>query len=333
MGRSAQFGRLHLLLLTASAIFLTVLFAIGCNPPPAPGPAEIAAREMRIVIIGPGPDDPRWDAIIGGARLAVRAFQTAQLDIRTPVDSGGKALDDVVDSALALEPHAVCLAVVEPAVANPAAARILKAGMPLVTFGTALELEGIYGHVEWRLANAAGLLGESLEQLAGANRNYILIHRDGASPGERLAYLRFRLAAREAFSLHQLQEVNVAASRTSGREEIRRAIDLFPSTAIVVTLEPSAWLNNPEPRDTLGSTARFATTLAVPELWPALMKDQAIALCGSIDGEIGRYAIEMAIAGITHGRPPGRLATVECEIVTRRNLEDFSQRYLDAIGK
>jgi len=316
----------------STTIAISLFFTTGCNPPPPPTAADIAAREMRIVIIGPAAADPQWPAILGGAKQAARGYSSARLDIRTPADTSQRALDDEVDAALKLEPHAVCLSVADPPIASDAAGRVINAGVPLVTFGAALDVKGVYAHIEWQLAEAAGKLGETLEQLAGTGRNYVLFHRDGASPSDRLCYLRFRLAANEHYSLNQLQEVNFAASSTDGHDEIREAISLFPSTAFVVTLSPAPWLGDRNPRGVLGPDAKFATTLAVPALWPALGRGDALALAGPIDGDIGRYAVELAVAGITNSRPPGRLATVDCEIVTRENVEIFSRRYLSAAG-
>jgi ABC-type sugar transport system substrate-binding protein len=312
------------------SLVLTVV--MGCRPaPPPPGSGRLPNQGDLIVLIGPPESSPQSAGIAGGARRFIEQYPPLRLEILAPADNRSEALMQVVGKALTKHPKAICLYVSDRAAAARAAEDVVAHGVILVTLGVELDIPGVFGHVEEDVAGAAELLGRHLDEIVGGRRSYLLLHRAGTSTKDTHCYERFLAKARSYRAIPLLEERSAGPKDQSSADLVRAMFATFPHAGLVVTLEPSVWLQA-APADVLGQNARFATVGAAPALWGYLRSGQATALAGPLDGELGSLAVELALAAITESRKPGAVRTVRSELVTRETLDDFAKRYAEAAG-
>jgi ABC-type sugar transport system substrate-binding protein len=258
-------------------------------------------------------------------------YPMLRLEVLTPADNRAESTLRIVHQALAKNPKVVCLYVSDPRGAAAAADAVTRKAAILVTFGAALEVAGVFGHVQEDVAGAAELLGRHLEEIVAGKRSYVLLHRAGASSMETHCYERFLRGARSCPGITLLGERNAAETEESAVELIRAMFRCFPHAGLVVTLEPSVWLTDGAGH-ALGQSAHFATVGAAPTLWKYLRSGEATALAGVLDGQMGALAAELALAAITGSRDGGTLRTAHAELVTRETLDDFAKRYAETAG-
>jgi len=311
---------------------LTLAAIIGCRsqPDPPPGEGRLPPAGAAIVMIGPPIGDPHWPAIVGGARRFLSNYPGVRLEVWNLAAADPAEFRKLVQSAKRRQPAAVILYVTNMPNFVAEARGLASAGPRIVTIGLRLDLD-VFGHVEVGLADAAGVLGQNLANIAPGRRTYVLLHANGGSPLASQMYLRFNSAALEQSGIVRLTERNVVDARASERELVAAMLAQFPSSALVVTLEPSLWLSRP-PEELLGRQRRFATIGAPPTLWGELRSGRAAALVGALDGEIGAQAAELALEAVLDIRREVRTASVRCELVTPETLDDFARRYAESAG-
>jgi len=323
LGASLWVGFAYLLL----SVALT-----GCerSPTSASG-ARIGSGEVLVFLIGPGGYCPQWPAIAGGAQryaqqLPYMRLEAVRLNGRTSAQSSA-TLSDV----LSKKPFAVCLYVTDPVAARPIAEQILADGPILITMGVPIDDIKVFAHVNPSVANGAGLLGENLIKIAAGRRSYLLLHDNGKDALATRCYRRFMAAAGAQYTLTLLEQRSAADSETSPPQILAQMMKRFHRAGLVVTLSPEVWLTVP-PEAVLKEQTRFATLGAFPELWPHLRSGRALALVGSLDGEIGYAAAELVSAAFTKSREFGTQRFVLPELVTPKTLDDFARRYAAAAG-
>jgi hypothetical protein len=319
---------------TAAAFpyLITLVVVTGCEQTPA-GPAKCAppADGDLIVLIGPDQSDPRWAGIAGGAQRFIERYPSLRLHTVAPPDNSRARLLEAVRDALSEEPRVICLYISYPARARAAIDQILHHGIPLITMGVRSDNPQVFGHVQVNLAGGAQLLGENLVEIAAGKRSYLLLHWQDASAEDGHCYTRFMAMTRSHGGLTLLEQRDASTAKQTPAELLREMFTRFRHAGLAVTLHPAPWLSAP-PAQLLGRDARFATLGAAPALWPYLRSGEAAALVGSIDGEVGSLAVEIAIIAMTDSRQAGLVRVVESELVTRETLGDFANRYAEAAG-
>lgn len=239
-------------------------------------------------------------------------------------------MERTVQAALGLTPHAVCVWTDGDERVNAALAKLVQSGVLTITFGRHADVSGLYGEVEVNWPQAAELLGQELHRIAGARRSYALVHEKGLTPRGRTLYDRFSTVARRQHGLSRLAEAELSGSANS-RDVIGGVLAQFPNVGFVVTLTPAPWLESDGP-PLSDALPPIATVGAVPALWPAVRAGRILALSGPIDGDIGRAAAAVAVAGLTRSEPFGVYRGVPCELVWPATLDDFARRYRASAG-
>ncbi len=337
-------GRLSRFQPATISYLLAMLIFTGCERQADPRNAPGQSSAKIIALIGPEAGNPRWPAIRGGAQAYVASIGTVRLICEAPADSSASALVNSVEHVLRQHPQAIALYVYDSKHAQPAVERIEADQLPLITVGAVLPDVLTAGQVRLAPSTAAELLGENLSEIASAAgvKSYLIIHEDGRSETDTDCYRRFTSAAQREVGVHLLEQANAAATpNQSIADHVARLLDQYRHAGLVVTLAPDVWLR-PAP----GWLARlrasnqnfhFATTSAVPPLWPQLgtpdSPGRAAALVGELDGDLGRYAVRLAVEHLM-GSSGGMSTTrrVEPELVTAHNLPDFARRYAEAAG-
>jgi|GEM_PF-867316 len=327
-----------------SLYLLGLALVIGCEPPPGdhPGSAKLKAG-VPIIVVGSHPDDPHWPAIRGGALRYAQAVPTVRVECVTPPRDTPQALRDELVRVLQRQPVAVCLHVTAQDVAEPTALRanldrIARAATLLITVGVQFNDPRIFAHVGANLPESAELLADNLPRLLTPRRTCVVVHRASAGPSTANLYNRFRSAVRRQPGVVILQEADVGGGDQAAA--IEELLTLYPHAALVVTLDPSVWL---EPRPDweyrlrrANPGFRFATLSAAPPLWGRLgtpaAPGSAAALVGPLDGELGYAAVELAVRAVSGSQSVSRECWIPCEVVTPTNLLDFARRYSAAAG-
>lgn len=316
--------------LGALASYLLLLALVsGCEQqtPPA-GNQRLPEDGTVIAFIGGTDCDSRWAALRGGARLAAKAYPMVRLEALTPNADG---LDEAVQRALNLDARAVCLFLAPGADGDRAVRKLTGAGAYVVTIGPGARHELAFAHVRVDSTGASDKLAEQLRSIAAGKRSCMLLHWEARSESDAHCRARFNRRAHRQHGVSVLCERDATSSKTSPTEIIRDMFATFPRAGLIVTLDPQPWLTA-TPAELLGENAGFATIGAFPALWPALRAGEATALCGPLDGEVGRRAVELALGAITQSAKPGRVWTMDCELVTPDLLDDFARRYAEAAG-
>ncbi len=312
--------------------FIILAAVTGCEQVSStPLSGKLPLEGDLIVLVTPAESNPQWAGIAGGARRFLERYPALRLETFTPPDNRGESLLRVVNDALAKKPKAVCLYVHESATARAAAEAVVNSATILVTLGVDLDVAGVFGHVREDLAGAAELLGKHLTEIAGDKRSYILLHRNGVCDQDTRCYERFMSKACAHIGISLLEERNAGKGEQPPTKLVRAMFARFRHAGLVVTLEPSVWLTT-SPAKLLGRNARFATVGAAPSLWGYLRSGEAAALAGSVDGELGALAAELALGAMTDNQKAGVIRMVPSELVTPETLDDFAKRYAEAAG-
>lgn len=305
----------------------TLIGLVGCDqgtPPPAD--EHLPADGAVIVFIGPRAPAGQWEAMCGGARKAAHIYPMVRLET---IPSLPGELELAAARAAEFAPAAVCMYAPPGEDADAAVRTITAHGAYVVTIGMGQRPELAFGHVRVDWTGAAEKLGRNIEKIAAGKKSCLLLHWSGRAASDADCRARFEQRARHHAAVTIIDERD--ASEGSPVEVVRQMMALFPHAGLIVTLDPLPWLSS-RPEELLGKNANFATIGTPPELWPALRRGAATALCGPFDGEVGRQAVEIALGALTESADPGQARTVDCELVTRDLLDSFAERYAEAAG-
>lgn len=312
---------------------------LPAQPPPG------AARGLRAVVIGPGPDHPQWPGICGGAERYARDVPAISVRCITSPDASGRAVVQTLAEAAAEKPAALCLFVTEvvQSHADEIAATLAGSGFAgtlVVTMGARLPQVSAYGHVGIDWAGGAETLAAQAPRLVPERRSFLLLHSDGTNAEETDCYQRFRSASRRVESeswilLRELNSVSCAEAPTACVDEL---MALFPHAGAIISLDPAAWQHAPREweRDLARRYPhlRFMTLSAAPVLWHWLGTPSApglaAALLGPLDGDLGYAAVQMAVEGRLGGKSNASPRYLACEVVTPATLPAFARRYAAA---
>lgn len=311
---------------TIVSYLISSAMLMGCD---ALAPQEVTPfrppSNPRVVLLGT-PAAAQWSAIQRGAGVAGHRYPDLHIDT---LEFQRDDLTTVVSAAVAKKPNAIALWIDDPALAAGPAESIVTSGIPLITIGLRVNSLGVFGHVETDLEGAAELLGRSAEQVAGL-RTFVLLHESGRSPLASRLYQRFKLGLRSAHGARLLDERNAGVEVHSPVALVSEMITRYRSATLVFSLTAAPWR---PPRPSGLSGVQFVTLPASAELWPALQNDEALALAGPIDGEIGQHAIDLCYRAIIDPTDTGAQRSVKSELVTKQTLADFQARYQAAIGE
>lgn len=295
---------------------------------------RLPADESIITFIGPPASNPQGEWILEGARSTAARYPNVKLITLLAKGDSEADYEEALGRALSTKPRALCVYVSNPEAADEPLRKLVQKSTFLITVGTRVSGLSAYGHVDSDLPAAAEALGSNLGQLAGGGQSYLLLHEAGRSTLATQVYNRFMLRARGQIGMTLLDEINTDDETHAGQAPLNLLRDMlgrFKNAALVVTLTPAPWLAAPPDR-TLGAGNRLVSLPASVALWPALRQGRAAALAGPLDGELGQFAIELAMMGITDSEKPGLTRIARSEVVTAKNFEDFASRYARAAG-
>jgi ABC-type sugar transport system substrate-binding protein len=311
-------------------VFAAITF-IGCERPPRPRSAfDPDSGPIRIAMIASDDVGPVWPVIVHGARVAAEAFPVRIIDVGPQMLDEPGGLENAVDECINRSIEAAVLFVSGPE-RLAAAERLAHSGVTLVTVGSDLELPSVAAHIDVHWTGAAQLLAESLDQLLGDRRTYVLVHDREASADGRRRYERFSRVVKTHGGITQLAEVDLKGTRRAAPDRIRPVLEQFRHTALVVSLTPAPWLAE-SPDRILGPQARFATIGTAPILWRWLREGRAVALAGPLHAQIGRTAVRCAVQAVTGDQVKREDQIIVTELVTPETLGDFARRYAAAAG-
>lgn len=304
--------------------------APGCDRPPD---ALVAPREAptgRVLLLSPARPDPGWPFVARGAahyfeQLHRISFQHADLSDGPVISYGVR-----VDECLQPPPDVVILPVTDHNIGRSVARRISRTGTPLITYGLAVDVPGVYGHVEVDWVSGVGALARRLPEFVAPHQSYLLIHEAGRSRLGTRRYDRFMGEARRQFGVRLLDETSLAPG-ASQRDAIRELIQRFKHAGLLVSLAPDYWWTASQ-RELAEVGRPLATVAAPPSLWPLLDRGQAVALVGVLDGQIGRAAAELALRTLAGSADAVEPPLIGSELITPETLPDFGRRYAEAVG-
>lgn len=312
----------------APTYLLLMSIVIGCERSRLPGEPDQVTRNGRVVFVGLTASDPRWPAVEAGGRNYLKNYPNVTLTVLHPFDDSTDSLIETCRNAAGSRPHAACIWVANSDGAEPAIELVSQAGAAAITVGSFPDSRLIFGHVQCSQVDAAELLGKKLDDWAGQQRSYVLLHNNGRTRLGTEAFQRFQREASRHARLLLLKDATGRSSIDESSDALRGMLDTFPNVAVAVTLDPRLWWTDPR-CEKLGADTRLATIGAAPSIWPAIESGKAAAAAW-IDADAGRAAMEFAVQSLADRRKTERITVIEPEWVEKVTLADFSARYESA---
>lgn len=302
----------------------------ACDRAPAdPREARKSGRHA-LAIVGPVASHPAARHYRSAVEAYQRQISSIQAAFHDPLTDSAESLEQALQAAIATRPSALVVYVGNAAMADAVTAAADLAAVAVSTFGPVESSAARCGHVYIDYPAAAELLGRALTTIAGGGRSYLLLHRESAGGAQQRMFRRF-IAEADRASLRRLDTVDLGqVSGPAARNAVDELLRQFPYATLVVTLDPSAWLEGPE--RAMPDGVRFATLGAFPELWPALRAGNAAALAGPWDGAAATEACKLAYEWVVGSRTSSHLRVIGSELVTKENLDEFEREYHNAAG-
>ncbi|TWT45194.1 hypothetical protein RAS1_16160 [Phycisphaerae bacterium RAS1] len=294
-----------------------------------PRPGQLPPSGTVLFVIGPSEFDPRWPALRGGVRRALREAPYLKGEFVNVQSPDHADLESLVQLGLDHQARALCIYSDDATADRAAIARAAGGGKTVILMGGALEAEGATGLVRVDLIGGAGLLSDKLGGVAGGRLSYALLHASGTSELGTRCFQSFGRNPLDRPSLRLLEERAISGDAAAWQDAVQQTVRRFPNVGLVVTLDPRPWLHE-APRLRLPAANCFVTLGAAPNLWPRLRSGEAAALVGALDGEVGYAAGRMAIAALIGAELESTERIIPCELVTAANLDDFARRYSEA---
>ncbi|MBN2447787.1 MAG: substrate-binding domain-containing protein [Phycisphaerae bacterium] len=292
---------------------------------------ELPPKGSEVFLIGPGPENARWPAVVAGARQAMQRYPYLRLRLLTPQPGSGTTVSSLIERAISQGASAIALWIDNETGHDIELEAAQRRGIVLVTMNDHLPNSPGISHVDVNMSEGAARLGQRLPEIADGHISYVLLHARGRDPVATACHDRFLERARNHSSIHELTERNLRGTDQTPQELVDEMLGLFPSASLVITLDRDLW-GGLRPGISLPETSRFVALSAAPALWPALRDGKAAALAGPLDGDIGRAAIELIASELASEQEDTSMRVIECEVVTPANLDDFARRYADAAG-
>ncbi len=316
-------------LLIAVALVLLCGPTGGCE---ARDPLEPTFPEdgLRLAFLPPVTPTPEWEFVVAGARRYIST--RGQIQIREISSDAYQAdLEGALGIGTDRQPHAVVLGVWHGPRARPVAEALLHSGIPVLTYGNRVPIEGIYGHVQVQRLDGAEALARALPEIVAPRRSYVLVHNRSDSAFDEEIYHRFRGTASKAFSVTQLAAADAYERDLPPLQVAEQLLQEYPHAGLIVSLTNRSWTETPYER-IQQLPCRVALLTAVPSTWRWVRFGQAPAVVGGLDGLGGHKVAALAIAAATRSRNAPLFDVLPTELVTVDNLDDFIERYSAAIG-
>lgn len=314
----------------AFAYLLVLATLTSCSRNSTGAPAGIPFAQARIIAVGWSADDLQWPGIRGGIELAARQYAPLKVDFRAASASDAATYAAQAADIARARPHVVILQVGRSDEVRYAIDRLTRSGAKVITVGHEVPKVEVFAHIEYDLAEAAGLLGEALGTLPGGGQAYVLLHDRGASDEATRRYQAFAAGAEKHRLIQRLDERNRHESGLPARDLVSQMLARFRNVSLVVTLDAAPWRH--DVAGLLGPENRFATLPAGPALWNEMRVGRCAALAGPLDGEAGQAAFRAAVLALSDTRSATARSIIRCELVTRDTLDDFARRYRAAAG-
>lgn len=283
-------------------------------------PAAFAVR--RIAIVGPGPKDGEWEAVVAGAQREAKSLAGTIVTYTGPEHPGdAEAQKQLLGAALAENPKALLVAPVDRGAMTAALAAARSAGVPVFVLGVEpAPADGAVGAVvsNWGAAGAeaAGYLATIIEK----GSSVLLVRGSPTDDGA--------LANENAFAKQAVERGLTVIDRSvyagEGGQSAREKIDAALTGANVAGVYCSTLAGSRAAREILKarqSEARLIGTGADIVMIQALASSDCEALLVSDAVGMGRTAVRAAIEHLSNQRPPPRI-DVPVVLATRKNMYD-----------
>ena len=329
MHRSSQQSQLKIATAALMSVVLAMLWGCDSNSKQVLN----TTQSSRVAWVTDQPESLRWEAICRAvAHKAPQYPFLRNLPPFTPDSASDGVGTPSIANQLALAVGAEAQFVVLWLQGDTAPMEAITAaeqnGVTVVTIDRNIPRDRAANHVDIHLPAAAEQLGRDLSQLSEGRQAFILIHHRDRDPEANRRYARFRTGLSA-----QSEMVMVGEADATGRDPVamlNQLLELYPGTALVVTLESDLWLL-PEAKS-IRDDVRYITLDASPALWPDLKTGRALALIGPVDGEIGEAALSLVADLATSAKRPLPNRVVECRIVSKSNLSEFAAAYAESVG-
>lgn len=255
-----------------------------------------------------------------GAAQFAKKHELLSLQWETPSADTMEARREAIDRGLRKKPQAIVYYVDRPEVASEYAGLLRSYSGLQFTLGPLDRPNNVQGHVRINIEDAAAQLAKVVWEHADERQSYVLIHAASAGAWQASCTSRFLSALKDTPTPHQLMEIDYAAQKISARAAVDEALEQFPHATLVVTLDPSAWLE--QPYRPLPKTCAFASLGLIPELILQLREGAAIAVVGPSAEEAGRAAVQMAFAATVDGNITREAAIISPTVMTRASAEE-----------
>lgn len=308
---------------TSLAILLACTLS-GCEEPTRP-PSE-KGKAVRIVVVGPGQDDPDWPVITACVSPAISNERTVTAEARAPV-TASPALQREVLAALLNEPiDAVCLMPIDEDALVPEIARLSQSGRSVITFGRDVRDSARAAYVGPRESDIGTRAGQAvLTWLDDTRRSVIVVGpiADGSPYSLRYHEAREQMKIGGA---DVLREVDTSASPWNAAGRVRDESARFPRVACWLFLDEWPLLSDKVWMPLVPATSRVVVCGASPRWFGRLRRHEIHALIGYDMQQAVEGAIQTAIYVVRRNALGQRGRDLPAEVITLENIGSFERR-------
>lgn len=308
------------------AIIFVVGPTSGCKQKPITDDPRPTSDNVAILMVGPPAFDPQEPLLRAGAQHFAQARPMLEFTWETPAADTADARKVALERGLRKKPRAVVVWAEDAATAVEYRELLREAATLNFAVGPIPRPDGYQGHVQLNQPAAAELLAAFVRELADVRQSYVFVHRRAVGGWEGSSADRFESGLQDANEPHRLRASD-ASELASTRTAIDAALDEFPNASLVVTLEPSAWLERP--RRALPSGCAFVTLGALPQLNANISDGSALAVAGCNLSEAGYKSLEIAFAAVVDSRITSEAVLIAPEIYTADSEANLQRDYAD----
>lgn len=322
-GSTSPRGTSGLPILLSAALYCMSVSG-GCEPEPPDAPSK---RDIHIVIIGEGKDEPTWPVICSAAAWLTDHLGTVTVQPVAPETSSPRIQLDLLKECSFSRVSAVCILPLDPDSIRSEIEALVRSGTPVLTFGSDVEGSArvaFCGPSEVELGKAAA--NACRATMEDPIKTVILL----SSKADRYARRSrsFKKALERTPRAELMREVICEPSPIDAVRVVRQEARMYPRVGAWVFLDD--WpLRGLEAGDHLvPRRCRIVVCQGSPKYFEYLRSGELFSLIGYDLRETAREVLLAAVRAASGDETVPQF-TAAPEIITRRNVDAHAARWAD----
>jgi len=302
-----------------------VVCAGGCEEAPT-RPVVEKGKSVRIVVVGPGKDDPDWPIIAACAGPAVSLERTVQVDVRGPAATS-PAQQRAVLAELMDEPvDVICLMPIDADAVRPDLERLSRSGRSIITFGRDVPKSVRMAYVGPHEDDIGDRAGEAvLSWLDPSRRSVVIVGQVSADGPQSTRYFSAKNRMRRGIA-EIMREIDTSASPWNAADQVRAEAARFPRAACWLFLDEWPLISDKVWMPLVPETSNVVVCGASPRWFGRLKRREIHALIAYDLQQAVEGAVQAAVHLTRRNNPGLQGRDIPVEIITLENIGSLERR-------